>query len=128
MSDVMMQDLTPYLFKRMRGTWFRLVTQMGWSWIGRIRNRDMISPENDDTWAGCKSLYPLATPNAKSLGQFNYVRNHPLLCSLVLIKHPHQMRHRKSRLGKRVHSSRSLKNARAQRGHGYWQQAPNSII
>jgi hypothetical protein len=98
-----------------RGTWFRLVAQMGWSWIGRIRNRDMVSPESEDTWAGCKSLYPLATPNAKSLGQFNYVRNHPLLCSLVLIKHPPQMRHRKSRLGKRVHSSRSLKNGRAQR-------------
>jgi len=98
-----------------RSLWFNLVNRMGWYWIGRIRNRDMISPEDGDTWSGCKTLYPLATAKAKSLGQFNYVRNHPLLCRLVLIKHPHQKRHRKSRLGKRVHSSRSLKHARAQR-------------
>ena len=33
----------------------------------------------------------------------------------MLIKHANQKRHKKSRLGKRGHSSRSLKNARAQR-------------
>ena len=98
-----------------RGTWFRLVNRMGWYWIGRIRNRDMVSPIDVDTWAGCKTLYPFATAKARSLGQFNYVRNHPVPCRLVLIKHANQKRHKKSRLGKRDHSSRSLKNARAQR-------------
>lgn len=98
-----------------RSVWFRLVNRMGWSWIGRIRNRDMISPENSDAWVGCKTLYQLATTQAQSLGQYNYVRQHPIACRLVLIKHPHQKRHHKSRLGKRVHSSRSLKNARSQR-------------
>lgn len=98
-----------------RGAWFRLVNRMGWYWIGRIRNRDMVSPENGDAWAGCKTLYPFATVKARSLGQFNYVRNHPVPCRLVLIKHANQKRHKKSRLGKRVHSSHSLKNARAQR-------------
>jgi Transposase DDE domain len=98
-----------------RSVWFKLVNRMGGSWIGRIRNRDMISPENSDTWAGCKTLYSLATSRAKSLGQYNYVRQHPVPCRLVLIKHPCQKRHHKSRLGKRVRSKRSLKNARAQR-------------
>jgi len=97
-----------------RSTWFSLVNHMGWSWIGRIRNRDMISPENNDTWVGCKTLYPLASSQAKSLGQYNYVRQHPVSCRLVLIKHAQQKRHHKSRLGKRVRSSRSLKNSRAQ--------------
>ncbi len=98
-----------------RGAWFKLVERMGWYWIGRIRNRDMVSPANDDAWAGCKKLYSLATTKAQSLGQYNYVRNHPMLCRLVLIKHADQKRHKKSRLGRRVHSSRSLKHARAQR-------------
>jgi len=98
-----------------RGAWFRLVNRMGWYWIGRIRNRDMVSPANVDTWAGCKTLYSRATTKAKSLGQYNYVRNHPVPCRLVLIKHASQKRHKKSRIGKLVHSSRSLKNARAQR-------------
>lgn len=98
-----------------RSTWFSLVNRMGWYWVGRIRNRDMVSPAECDTWAGCKTLYPFATAKARSLGQFNYVRNHPVPCRLVLIKHANQKRHKKSRLGKLVHSSHSLKNARAQR-------------
>lgn len=98
-----------------RGVWFRLVNRMGWYWIGRIRNRDMVSPENDDTWVGCKTLYSLATGTAKSLGQYNYVRNHPVPCRLVLIKRIKRGRHKRSKLGQQVRSNQSLKNARAQR-------------
>ena len=98
-----------------RGVWFRLVNRMGWYWIGRIRNRDMVSLANNDTWVGCKTLYALATGTAKSLGHYNYVRNHPVPCRLVLIKRIKRDRHKKSKLGKLIHSSRSLKNARAQR-------------
>jgi len=98
-----------------RGAWFRLVNRMGWYWIGRIRNRDMVSQADVDTWAGCKTLYPLATAKARSLGQYHYVRNHPVPCNLVLIKRIHQGRHKKGKLGKRVHSNQSLKSARAQR-------------
>lgn len=98
-----------------RGAWFRLVNRMGWSWIGRIRNRDMVSPANDDTWVGCKTLYARATAQATLLGQYNYVRSHPVPCRLVLVKRASQKRHRKSRLGKRLRSKHSLKNARAQR-------------
>jgi hypothetical protein len=98
-----------------RGAWFRLVNRMGWYWIGRIRNRDMVSPADVDTWAGCKTLYPLATTKAKSLGQYDYVRNHPVPCRLVLIKRIKQGRHKKGKFGKRLHSKQSLKSARAQR-------------
>jgi len=98
-----------------RGAWFRLVNRMGWYWIGRIRNRDMVSPANDDAWTGCKTLYTRATAKAKSLGQYDYVRNHPVSCQLVLIKRIKQGRHKKGKLGKRLHSNQSLKSARAQR-------------
>lgn len=98
-----------------RGAWFRLVNRMGWYWIGRIRNRDMVCPADDDTWAGCKTLYSKATAKAQSLGQYHYVRSHPVSCRLVLIKRASQGRHKKSRLGKRVRSRHSLKNARSQR-------------
>ena len=97
-----------------RGTWFKLVNRMGWYWVGRIRNRDMVSPANGDTWVGCKALYPLATTEAKSLGQYDYVRNHAVPCRLVLIKRIKQGRHKKGKLGKRVRSKQSLKSARAQ--------------
>lgn len=98
-----------------RSTWFRLVNRMGWNWIGRIRNRDMVSPANDDAWVGCKTLYPLATAKARSLGQYRYVRNHPVPCRLVLIKRINQGRHKRGKLGEMVRSSPGLKSARAQR-------------
>lgn len=98
-----------------RGAWFRQVNRMGWYWIGRIRNRDMVSPAREGAWVGCKTLYPLATGQAQSLGRYRYVRNHPLPCRLVLIKRIKQGRHKKGKLGKRVHSNQSLKMARSQR-------------
>ena len=98
-----------------RGPWFRLVNRMGWYWIGRIRNRDMVRLENDDTWVGCKTLYKLATSKAKALGHYHYVRKHPVPCRLVLMKRAKQGRHKKGKLGRRVRSKHSLKNASAQR-------------
>lgn len=98
-----------------RGAWFKLVERMGWYWIGRIRNRDMVCPADDEAWVGCKTLYSRATAKAKSLGEYRYVRSRPVPCRLVLVKRASKKRHKKSRVGKRVRSSRSLKNARAQR-------------
>lgn len=43
------------------------------------------------------------------------MRKHPVPCRLVLIKRIKQGRHKKGKLGKRLHSKHSLKNARAQR-------------
>jgi hypothetical protein len=80
-----------------RGAWFRLVNRMGWYWIGRIRNRDMVSPADGGPWTGCKTLYARATASAKSLGQYDYVRNHPVSCRLVLIKRINQGRHKKGK-------------------------------
>jgi len=98
-----------------RGAWFRLVNRMGWYWIGRIRNRDMVSPAATDAWAGCKALYSLATTQARSLGQYNYVRSHPVSCRLVLIKRIKRGRHSHGKFGQQARSTQSLKIARSQR-------------
>jgi hypothetical protein len=98
-----------------RGPWFRLISRMGWFWIGRIRNRDMVKPLNGETWAGCKALYAKAKSYAQALGDYEYVRSHPVACGLVLVKRPHQGRHKLSVHGKLVHSNQSRKKARGQR-------------
>ena len=100
-----------------RGTWFKLVERMGWYWIGRIRNRDMVSPAGDEAeaWVGCKTLYSRATAKAKSLGKYRYVRSHPVTCRLVVVKRADKKRHKKGKMGKKLRSKHSLKNARAQR-------------
>lgn len=98
-----------------RSPWFKLVNQMGWHWIGRIRNRDMVSRTGGQTWSGCKTLYANATDVPRCLGQFDYVRANPVTCRLVIVQRRCKGRHQRSVLGKPVRSSHSRKNARRQR-------------
>jgi hypothetical protein len=98
-----------------RSTWFKLVNQMGWHWIGRIRNRDMVKRAGTQLWRGCKTLYERASQTPRCLGQFDYVRSNPVACSLVIVKRRRQGRHKRSVHGKPVRSCHSQKKARSQR-------------
>ena len=66
-------------------TWFNLVAERGWSYVGRIRGRDMVR-QVDGQWIGCKALYTRASQNALDLGRYDYVRSNCTECRLVLIK------------------------------------------
>lgn len=98
-----------------RSTWFKLVNQMGWHWIGRIRNRDMVRPAGEGDWTGCTTLYAGATAAARCMGSYQYVRSNPVSCRLVLIKRTPKGRHKKTCHGKTACSRHSLKNAGTQR-------------
>lgn len=98
-----------------RAPWFKLLDSMGYAWIGRIRNRDMVTPNAAiPQWEGCKKLYERATSKAQDLGQYLYVRGKAMACRLVLIKKNPQGRHCKNVDGKVSKSGHSLKQARAQ--------------
>ena len=101
-----------------RSPWFRAVEALGWHWLGRIRNRDMVRAhgEADDgsTWCGAKTLYASATRKARDLGLMDYVRNHPIRCRMVIAKRAPKGRQMKTVSGARTASSHSTKHARAQ--------------
>lgn len=98
-----------------RAAWFKLVNRMGWHWIGRIRNRDMVRRVGGQTWHGCKNCYASATKTPRCLGRFDYVRSNPVPCRLVIVKRRRKGRHKRSVFGQPVRSHHSLKNARRQR-------------
>lgn len=96
-----------------RSPWFALLDQIGYAWIGRIRNRDMVrSGTVSRDWQGCKTLYAKATSQAKDLGPFQYVRNRPIACRLVLIKKKARGRRHTTLQGVRRTGSQSRKQAR----------------
>lgn len=67
-----------------RTPFFRAVENLGWHWLGRIRNRDYVAfADASETWLPAKSLYAQATRIAKRLGAVHWVRNHPLDGQLV---------------------------------------------
>ena len=112
-----------------RSPWFRSVEAIGWHWVGRIRNRDMVRPQgsrnnNDDDddddnertglWRGAKTLYARATSKALDLGLFDYVRNNPISARLVTVKRAPKGRHMTTVKGERTRSSHSKKKSKAE--------------
>lgn len=91
-------------------TWFELVAERGWSYVGRIRGRDMVR-QADGSWIDCKALYAQASQKALDLGRCGYVRSNCTECRLVLVKHKPRGRHRLNIYGKNRVGRASLKCA-----------------
>jgi hypothetical protein len=98
-----------------RATWFKMLDELGFAWIGRIRNRDMVRLGNTGIWRGCKELYPKATGRPRDIGHFEYVRSNPVACRLVIIKRAPKGRKDKNAFGKSTRSQRSNKQRAGQR-------------
>ena len=102
-----------------RSPWFRAIEAIGWHWVGRIRNRDMVRPQDSNNeraggWQGAKTLYARATSKALDLGLFDYVRSHPISPRLVTIKHAPKGRHMMTLRGERTRSSHNKKKSTAE--------------
>jgi hypothetical protein len=51
-----------------RGPWFHAVEAVGWDWVGRIRNKIKYLNEQTGRWCFTDSLYKLATPVMRYVG------------------------------------------------------------
>ena len=97
-----------------RSTWFDLVTDRHWPWIGRIRGKDMVSISGGP-WRRCTEVFQDATPQIQVFAKARYVRSHPTACQLILTTRVSKGRHRRTRMGKQSRSRSSLKAARGAR-------------
>jgi hypothetical protein len=94
-----------------RNTWFRLIAAQGWQWLGRVRNRDFVRKNEAEDWQPTKLLYQKARTVAADLGAFETVRNSPLKCRLVLVKHAPKGRKHRYASGKVKNNSTARKIA-----------------
>jgi hypothetical protein len=97
-----------------RTPWFRMVAAQGWYWVGRTRNRDFVRRPGG-RWTAAKGLYAQATGKAKDLGQYEAVRNRPLVCRFALIKNKPTGRKHKYPSGKEKNNSSTRKIAQRYR-------------
>ena len=69
-----------------RGPWFRAVEALGWDWVGRIRNK--IKYLNEQTGRSCftDSLYALATPVTRYVGNVLLSQRHGYSFGLYLVR------------------------------------------
>ena len=91
--------------------WFRLIAAQGWLWVGRVRNRDFVRNNVSEDWFPAKQLYGQACAVAADLGAFETVRNRPLRCRLVLVKHAPKGRKHRYASGKEQKNSTAKKCA-----------------
>jgi hypothetical protein len=98
-----------------RATWFKMLDELEFAWIGRIRNRDMVKSDGTDHWHGCKELYKNTRGRVRDLGRFKYARSNPVPCRLVMIKKAAKGRKHKTVFGKSTRSRHSNKQRAAQR-------------
>lgn len=90
-----------------RTPFFRAVECLGWHWLGRIRNRDLVAfTDRPDAWIPAKSLYAKATGKPKLIGTARWVRSNPLTGQLVSFFRPPKGRKHLT-LNKRPAQSRS---------------------
>lgn len=52
-----------------RGPWFRAVEELGWEWVGRVRNKIKYLNEQTGRWCFTDSLYKTATPVMRYIGR-----------------------------------------------------------
>ena len=69
-----------------RGPWFREVEKLGWDWVGRIRNKIKYLNEETGRWCFTDSLYKLATPVMRYIGNVLLSRRFGYSFHLYLVR------------------------------------------
>lgn len=96
-----------------RCPWFKAVTQMGFDYVGRLRNKTGYKYVGSNQWeADCLELYKKATNRPSFIGRIFLAKSVKMECSLVLYKKI--AKHRKSfnRLGNPSNNTQSNRASR----------------
>lgn len=94
-------------------TWFNLIVQRGWHFIGRLRGRNLVRIGEASDWEPARETYRYAEKAARDFANACYARSNPVSVRLVLAKCPAKGRHQFSTRGGRAKSRSSLKHARS---------------
>lgn len=94
-----------------RTPWFKQVRALGWHFVGRVRNRELVQLGPSCQWNGAKALYSGATSKPCRFADISLTRSNPLRCSLVLFRSKPKGRKCRTKMGAFARSRRSLVNA-----------------
>lgn len=119
LKDVLPPGVRPVLVTDagFRGPWCRIVEDLGWHWVTRLRHRTLVKPADvsdaPHQWAPCHMLHAFIRPGyGCDLGLFDVARSRPLQARLVLYAKRPQGRQHRTNQGVRRQSKRSRQCAR----------------
>jgi len=87
-----------------RAPWFIAVRQMGWHFVGRLRNKNLILMEDTETWQLSSLFFEQATGKPTHLGHALLTEEKQLPVHLVLYKGKSKQRHKRN-LNKKISAS-----------------------
>ncbi len=93
-----------------RCPWFELVKDMGWDFVGRVRNITQYKANNSNVWSKIKSIYEQSTSKAKYLFEGLLAKSNPVSCHFYLIRGKKKNRVNKNLVGKKSRCSSSKKH------------------
>jgi hypothetical protein len=98
-----------------QASWFKMVSEQGWEFIGRVRGRVGLQLQENGPWIPARALYGRARGQVRDLGFGYCVQSNPIRVRVALSKRPRQGRHRLTIYGKKRRGHHSKKNARSAR-------------
>lgn len=96
-----------------RCPWFKNVTEMGYEYVGRVRNKTGYKRVDGQQWhSDCLEFYKRATHQPHFVGLFFLAKSVQLKCSLVLYKKIPKHRKHRNRLGNPSNNTQSNRASR----------------
>jgi hypothetical protein len=96
-----------------RGPWFNEILAMGWDFVGRVRNKNLVCLEGQSTWHLSKFLYFGATAKPRYLGPGFLSQSHKIHAHFILYKDKKKQRHKVNKDKTLCHSGKSIKYAKS---------------
>lgn len=93
-----------------RNSWFQAIRELGWDFIGRVRNKTHYCMRNESEWKPIKSLYIKATMKPTFIGDIQLAQHNPISCYFHLVKQEKKYREKRNLIGKKVRCSSSIKH------------------
>lgn len=87
-----------------RAPWFKAVRQMGWDFVGRLRNKNLVLLEGSQNWQLSSLFFEKATGKPASLGSALLTEKERVSIHMVLYKGKSKNRH-KTNLNKKISAS-----------------------
>jgi Transposase DDE domain len=96
-----------------RAPWFIAVRQMGWHFVGRLRNKNLVLMNDTTSWQLSASFFEQATGKPTHLGQALLTEEKQVPVHLVLYKGKSKNRHKRNLNRKICASGKSKKHSKA---------------
>lgn len=120
LRQIVPETVTPLLVTDagFRSPWFRAVSKLGWTWLGRLRHNTLVKPtkaHDKRDWVPSRALYELASGVPRDMGLMDTARDNPWVCRVVLYRKAAKGRKHRNRRGEVVRGTQSRQAAARER-------------